>query len=159
MQITARVNGNIVVGNEELNIVDKLSVGFKESVKGLVSGLKSLDNDNTEIKNYHANGSYVREMFIPKGTCVVGRVHKWECVNILLSGTIAIVDNDGNKKVMTAPAIFVSRPGHQKIGYAIEDTRWLNTFSCKEEDIPGAYDFFTCESEEDYQLLIESKLL
>ena len=158
MQVTAKVNGVTVFGQDENAVINQLSRSFKDSVSGLVSCLREIDDDQTEINEYVANGSYVREMLIPKGTCVVGRVHKYECVNILLSGKIAIVSNDGQKQIMEAPAIFVSQPGHQKIGYAIEDTRWLNTFACDKKDVPNACELFTCESEEEYRLLIEEKL-
>ena len=155
MQVSAAINGVKVTPHSQ---TDLIAENFKDSLPSLVGKLKDLDNDNTSIVEYFASNTYVREMVIPAGTCVVGRVHKADCINILLEGEIVIVDNDGNRKEMSAPQVFIAKAGHQKAGYALKDTRWLNCFSCEEEHLSDVVNHFTVETEEEYMKLLENKL-
>ncbi len=155
MQMSATINGVKVTPPTQ---TDLMMQSFKENIGGLASYLKSLDNDNTSIVEYFASNTYVREMVIPEGTCVIGRVHLHDCINILLEGEILIADNEGNQKHMKAPQIFIAKAGHQKAGFALKETRWLNCFSCKEDKLAGFVEEFTVETEEEYLKLLENKL-
>lgn len=154
MKLSAAINGVRVTPPTQM---DLMAETFKSNVGGLANHLRAMDNDTTSIVEYFASDSYVREMVIPAGTCVIGRVHKTDCINILLEGEIVIVDNDGNRKEMKAPQVFIAKAGHQKAGFAIKDTRWLNCFSCKEEQLADVVNHFTVETEEEYMKLLENK--
>jgi hypothetical protein len=70
--------------------------------------------------HFFAPGVYLRTLFIPKGDALVGAIHKHEALNIVMSGTISVVNSHGEKIIATAPFIFKSKTG-QKAGYAITD--------------------------------------
>ena len=91
--------------------------------------------DPTTLTHHFASGSYVRECFIPQGTAIVGKVHKCETINILLSGAITIVMDDGSTKFMKAPKIFTSPAGSRKAGFAHVDTVWLNVHTSENDDL------------------------
>lgn len=74
---------------------------------------------------------YSREMFIGKGTTLVGRVHNHPTMNILLSGKIAVMSETGIR-VLEAPQTFMSPAGAQKIGFALEDCVFVNVILTKE---------------------------
>lgn len=154
MQVSAAINGVRVTPPTQMDLMSEM---FKSNIGNLANHLRAMDNDTTSIIEYFASDSYVREMVIPAGTCVIGRVHKTDCINILLEGEIVIVDNDGNRKEMKSPQVFIAKAGHQKAGFAIKDTRWLNCFSCKEEQLSDVVNHFTVETEEDYIKLLENK--
>ena len=75
------------------------------------------------ITSHFCEGVYAREMFIPKGVSLVGGIHIKPNINIVSKGKIVVVTEFG-KKVVTAPATFVSPAGTKRIGYALEDTIW-----------------------------------
>lgn len=154
MQMSAIINGVRVTPPSQ---TDLMIESFRENIGELANHLREMDNDTTSIVEYFASDAYVREMVIPAGTCVIGRVHKADCINILLEGEIVIVDNEGNRKEMKAPQVFIAKAGHQKAGFAIKDTRWLNCFSCKEEQLADVVNHFTVETEEEYIKLLENK--
>ena len=87
-----------------------------------------------EVKHHFAPGVYARELFIPKGVLLTGKIHKTEHLNILAKGRIEI-SNMGESKELTAPCTFVSPPGTKRAGYAHEDCVWITIHPTEETDI------------------------
>lgn len=87
-----------------------------------------------ETKHTFLDGMYVRELTIPKGTLLVGKVHKIPCVNLVTKGDISVMTETGSARV-TAGFSVVSPAGIQKLGYAHEDTIFVNVFRTDETDL------------------------
>lgn len=68
-------------------------------------------------------GVYIREIFMPANTVVVGYVHKTRHFNIVLTGR-ALVQMEGRTEEIVAPCTFESGPGVQKVLLILEDMRW-----------------------------------
>jgi len=83
--------------------------------------------------HFFAPGVYLRTLFIPKGHILVGAIHKFESINILLKGKIAVTTSMGESIVAEAPYIFKASPG-QKVGYAIEDV-WYASIHPNEDNV------------------------
>jgi hypothetical protein len=78
-----------------------------------------------EIFHHFAPGVYLREMRIPQGYLITGKIHKTEHYCIVSKGEVAV--NDGiQEKIFKAPAIVHSKPGAKRAIYAIEDSVWTN---------------------------------
>lgn len=73
--------------------------------------------------HYFAKGMYAREIFIPKGTCLTGKIHKTEHISIISKGDITVWTDEGMKRVQ-APYTIVAKPGMKRVGFAHEDTVW-----------------------------------
>lgn len=82
------------------------------------------------------DGMVMRTMFIPKGTLLVGKIHKLDCINVVASGDISILTEHGSGR-MTAGHTAASPAGTQKIGFAHEDTAFINIFRTSETTIDG----------------------
>jgi hypothetical protein len=76
------------------------------------------------VCHHFSRGVYARELFIPKGTVLTGRIHKYSQINILAMGDISVLTENGIERVQ-APTIIVSPPGTKRAGYAHEDTIWI----------------------------------
>ena len=88
-----------------------------------------------ETKHYFAHGTYTRELHLPKGTVLTGKIHRHSCINILSKGSMAVVTDEGEYQI-DAPHTFVSGPGVKKAGYALEDSIWINVHPWEgEEDL------------------------
>ena len=113
---------------------------FKQNVKTVTLGLKDLiaagvlkstesvlklTHHFTSINQKYGCGLYARELFIPKGSVIIGKIHRQHHLNIVLKGKISVITETG-KKYFEAPCIFDALPGGQKVGYAEEDTIWVN---------------------------------
>jgi len=89
-----------------------------------------------EIKTTHrfSDGVYAREIFIPKGCLLTGKVHKTVHLNIISQGDISVWTEEGMKRVL-APFTMVSQPGTKRVGFAHEDTVWTTIHGTHETDL------------------------
>lgn len=95
--------------------------------------LESLPGERRELEVKHSflDGMYMRELFIPKGTLLVGKVHKLACMNMVSKGDISVLTETGSARVKAGYSV-VSPAGIQKVGYAHEDTVFVNVFRTDE---------------------------
>lgn len=68
-------------------------------------------------------GTYARELFMPKDTVVVGKIHKHSHVNVISAGKVAVLTESG-RELFEAPYTFISQAGIQRAVYILEDTVW-----------------------------------
>lgn len=104
---------------------DIRSLSFIEIVE--VIEKKMLGYPQLEIPVTHSfiGGCYVREIVIPKGTLLISKYHKRGQTDFMVAGDMSIVTGDGVKRIK-APFISISYPGSKRIGFAHEDTRWID---------------------------------
>lgn len=110
--------------------------------------------------HYFADGIYARELVIPAGTLIVGKIHRTRHLNIVSKGKIAVVTESG-EKVISAPCTFVAEAGTKRVGFALEDTVWTTIHASKETDLVKLEDELIAPSfealEADLKPLIEDK--
>jgi hypothetical protein len=95
---------------------------MRQKVDALQDELSKLPQYEPETKHYFHGGMYCREVFRHAGVLVVGAVHKKEHFYLIVSGTVAITDGEGNVQEVTGPHLFQSKPGTKRAVYAITDT-------------------------------------
>lgn len=84
--------------------------------------------------HYFADDLYARELFIPKGTLLTGKIHRTTHLNIISKGEISVMTEEGVKR-LKAPCTIVSKPGMKRVGYAHEDTVWTTIHGTEETDL------------------------
>jgi hypothetical protein len=94
---------------------------MRQKVKSLQQELSKLPQYEPETKHYFHGGMYCREVFRHAGVLVVGAVHKKEHFYLIVSGTVAITDGEGNVQEFTGPHLFSSKPGTKRAVYALTD--------------------------------------
>jgi hypothetical protein len=104
-------------------------------VRALEHEIAKLPPVDTPITHHFADGIYGREMFIPAGTVITGKIHRMSTLNILLSGEIHITGEDGTVQRITAPQVFVTEPGTKKVCFAHTDARFMNVHPTKLRDL------------------------
>lgn len=121
---------------QDAELAAYLALPPREQIASLVADLLADADSSREfvVRHSFAPGMYIREMDIPAGTLMVGRMHKTECVNICACGDIEILTEAGRMRV-TPPFVAVSAPGTMKLGVAYADTTWVNIFRTDETDI------------------------
>lgn len=115
-----------VVGAPSLQTLQKLQADM----------LASPDAVNLDDHTFHhfADGVYCRELRIPAGTAVIGKMHRHSTLNVLAAGELAVTTPAG-PQLLRAPAIFVSPAGAKKLGVAITDCVFLNVHASHETDL------------------------
>lgn len=84
---------------------------------------------------------YIREMFIPANTWIIGHKHKHATLNVMVKGRLQVLLGDGSMQELVAPLTFTSAPG-RKIAITSEDTIWQNVWSTEERDVNKLEDMF-----------------
>lgn len=136
-----------------LSIIER----FIENVPSIVALEKILSSyDQLEIPTQHifAGGVYIRQITIPKDAFLIGKRHRYKTCDIMLSGSMVLYNGFGKEPIkITAPIITESPAFKKKMGYAYEETVWLNAFPTDSTDIDGIErDIFISEDAfEDYE--------
>lgn len=94
---------------------------MRQKVETLQQELSKLPQYEPQTKHYFHGGMYCREVFRHAGVLVVGAVHKKEHFYLIVSGTVAITDGEGNVQDVTGPHLFQSKPGTKRAVYAVTD--------------------------------------
>jgi len=118
----------------------------REQVMALEEAMLAMPEQiELETQHHFAPGIYVRELLIPAGTVLTGKIHRHELMNILVSGTIQVTTDNGVSE-LTGPKIYNSPPGMKKAAYAITDVIWLNIHPTTETDLVKIEDEFIAPS-------------
>tara|TARA_R110002167_G_scaffold6249_7_gene28544 strand:- start:2718 stop:3218 length:501 start_codon:yes stop_codon:yes gene_type:complete len=88
-----------------------------------------------QLIHHFAPNLYAREMHIPQGQVIVGKIHKHAHVNNISVGKIAVSTEFGEVEVYEAPHQWVSQPGTKRAVLAVEDTIWTTYHPTKETDL------------------------
>lgn len=98
---------------------------------------------------------YARQIFLPKGSLVIGKIHRHQHLNFIMQGKVS-VNTEFGKKYFTAPCTFVSERGLKRAVYAEEDTIWTTvhlTEHCGEENLDKIEDEVIAPSYEELGLI------
>lgn len=99
--------------------------------------LEQFDQVECPLKHHFAPGTYGREIFLPAGSFVVGKIHKHAHLNIVSRGrcTVAtefgVVDIDATQ----SPVTFTSEAGTKRALYVHEDTVWTTIHLTNSTDL------------------------
>lgn len=94
-----------------------------------ITALRKMPQKAMPLTHRFQEGVYIREIFMPGDTFVVGAVHKHRHYNIVLTGRALVSMNGGQVKVVKAGDCFESDAGVQKWLYIQEDMRWITIHS------------------------------
>ena len=161
-------DSNVITIDNEYDVVDPNSydkVSFRAKVLTVEQEMKKaieegkvkstledclLTHHFTPKDDEYGCHTYAREMFIPKDTIIIGKIHRHQHLNFIMKGQVSVATEFG-KKYFTAPCIFVSEVGLKRAVYAEEDTIWVtvhltghtgeeNLSKIEEEVIAPSYD-------------------
>lgn len=129
-------------------------LSIREKVEVIEEELKNLPQLDDHVVHYFANkgtkrGTYAREITIPKGSIIIGKIHKYEQINILSKGDLSVLTEDGVKRVQ-APFTVVSPSGIKRIAYAHEESVWTTIHSTERDDVEEIEKEFIAQSNQEY---------
>lgn len=104
------------------------------------------------VEHHFSKGVYAREMRLPSGALIVGKIHKFENLNILSQGEVSVLSQDGVKRVK-APHTFVGSSGAKRVIFAHSEVVWTTIHGTDEKDIEKIEEQFIAK---DYEELNEN---
>lgn len=87
------------------------------------------------VRHHFAPGSYAREMELPAGLLVVGKIHKHAHINVISKGHVMVYTEHEGALELKAPCTFVSSPGTKRVVYVAEDTTWTTVHVTDKTDL------------------------
>ena len=70
--------------------------------------------------------NYGRQIFVPKGTLAIGKIHKHAHLNFVMKGKALVATESGVER-LEAPYVFVSEPGTKRAVLAEDDLIWVTS--------------------------------
>ncbi len=122
---------------------------MKKNIDNLENEMKKKDQVEIKTTNRFCNGIYAREVFIPKGVILTGKIHKQAHINIISKGKISVATEYG-VEILKAPCTIISEPGTKRAGYAHEDTVWTTIHATEETDLEVIEDLFIAKDHDDF---------
>ncbi len=102
-----------------------------------------------ETRHHKGGGIYEREILVPAGTIITGKIHLTEHLAKLIQGTMTIF-SEYEKGTFTGPMTFTSKPGVKRVGFA-HDNCVFSTFHVTDEtDIEQLEKDLVVDTEEQY---------
>lgn len=110
-------------------------VRFQHALEARLREVGDIENiGNTDklcpVKHYFSPGLYAREIFLPKGAVIVGKMHRKPHMVTLVQGKVLV-----GKDQLEAPLTFCAEPGTKRAVIALEDTIWINYHVVSSQDI------------------------
>lgn len=109
-------------------------VPSRESVMRLEDMLRTFPQLTENVHHHFAPGVYLRELRIPAGAVLTGKIHRTEHLNILAQGDISVLTEHGVQRLQ-APCVIKSSPGIKRAGYAHTDVVWICVHPTTETDL------------------------
>jgi hypothetical protein len=117
---------------------ERVKVQFREKILVIEKGLQDLIDsgvaqstlEDCTLTHYftpkdekYGCSTYAREIFLPKGSFVVGKIHRHQHLNFISKGKVRVFTEFG-EKYFEGPCTFISEVGLKRAVYAEEDTIW-----------------------------------
>lgn len=97
------------------------------------------------------DGVYVRTIFIPAGTVIVGKIHKHRHANILSQGEVLVITEGEGARRLKGPLTMVSPAGCKRAVRALTDTTWTTIHATDETDLDKIEDWVIAKTYEEYE--------
>ena len=123
---------------------------WRGKLERLEEALSELPQADLPLTHWFSRGVYARELFLPKGTVLTGRIHKYSQINILLRGDISVLTESGIQR-LKAPFVIQSPAGTKRAGYAHEDTVWMTVCGTHTTDVDVLEDELTTRTYAEYE--------
>lgn len=124
--------------------------GNMPAILALQEIMQGMEQTEMPVKHHHIEGVYLRELFIPAGTLLTGKIHNKENFSILASGTIRIT-NGTDSMIISAPHVMSDKPGIKRMGYAETDVTFINVIRTDLTDIDDIERELVSDTFEEYE--------
>jgi hypothetical protein len=101
----------------------ELKAKFRNKLDELEEAMRELPQVETSLRHFFGSGVYGREIFMEKGSLILGKIHKGKTINFIMKGKVSVASIDGIQH-LEAPAVFVSSPGAKRLVFIHEDCTW-----------------------------------
>ena len=103
-----------------------------QKLQGVCSTLPQVE---TEAKHYFAPGVYGRELFMPAGVLIIGKIHRVSHLVVMAYGDVSVYTEGHPVRRMRGYNAFVSDAGAKRVIYPHADTLWITAHGTAKTDL------------------------
>lgn len=100
------------------------NVPTREKIQRLQETMLPMQTEQPEPRHFFAPGMYMRELVVPSGMLMVGKIHKHAHFLMVLKGKAEVISEFG-RMVVEAGHLSVSPAGVKRVVLALEDTQFV----------------------------------
>ena len=117
------------------------------------------DTKKCPLKHYFSDGIYVREITIPAGMIIVGKIHKHRHPNFLLKGKVMVITEQKGEEIIEGPCFMMSEGGTKRALYAVTDLVWttIHHNPTNTQDLNKIEDIVIAKNYDEYKKFIKSE--
>lgn len=121
----------------ELAVLEGEVPATRSAMLGLEAVLRDFEQIECPLKHTFAPGSYAREIAMPAGAVVVGKIHKHAHLNIVSRGICTVVTPFGREIIDASekPVTWTSEPGTKRAVYCHTDVIWTTIHLTDKTDL------------------------
>lgn len=131
------------------------ATSFQQKIRSFEQILAQENRVMPDVTHHLAPGVYGREMVIPRGAVLTGKVHRHAHLNIVAYGRCTVATPDGVREII-GPCVFTSLPGTKRAVYAHDETGWITIHPTEETDLAKIEDYVITTDDGEWAALIET---
>lgn len=109
-------------------------LALRRKIDGAEAVMREMPQVEIPLRHQFADGLYGREILIPAGTMVTGKIHRRADLNFVLYGEMDVLTESGMKRVV-GPCWFAGKAGAKQVGYAHTDCLWITVHATENRDL------------------------
>ena len=117
----------------------------RDKIQSLESVLSKLPQVDIPVVHRYSGGIYAREITIPAGVMLTGRIYKEDHFDVMVYGDVTVTTDEGRKR-LTGFNISKGNTGKKRAGYTHAETRWITFCASDEMDDDDYLDHLTADS-------------
>ena len=107
-----------------MNLMTMDEVPTREKIQRLQETMLLMQTDQPEPQHFFAPGMYMRELVVPAGMLMVGKIHKHAHFLMVLKGKAEVISEFG-RMIVEAGHLSVSPSGVKRVVLALENTQFV----------------------------------
>lgn len=94
---------------------------IRRAILTLEKVMEAYEEVECPVTHVFSDGLYCRQCFNPAGTLIIGKIQRYGCLAMILSGEVKVLDEHGERTLRTGD-VFESKPGAKRVVLALQDT-------------------------------------
>lgn len=130
-------NGSLLLSNPSREIIRQGILQLQANMEAeAAAGTIALSDLSTvfPLRHFFVPGVYSREMTLPAGHWIIGKIHKHAHMNVISTGRVVVITEEG-VRVFQAPYVFRSEPFTKRVVLVIDTTVWTTHHITNETDL------------------------
>lgn len=123
-QITEKTGSVITKETTPLELRNVISLIASQLEEAVANSSLVNENEGYLVNHIFSDGVYVREMHIPAGHMVLGKLHKTNHVHFISKGKVTVVTEFGGVEELEGPCTLVAKAGTKRLLFTHSDTIW-----------------------------------